>query len=340
MSLKKVIACIKSNNNFLITSHTNLEGDALGSELSFYRLLKIMDKHATIVNEDNIPLEYYFLPGINNINKFSRYSRIAKNHLNKNLQSGKKKLKDIKFDCLVILDCSDLRRCGEVSKINLDDKLVINIDHHISNERFGNINWIEPDSSSCSQMIYKLYKELHISLDTDIAMLLYVGMLTDTGSFRYSNTTSLTHKVVSELLRFNLDTAQIYKNVYENISFQDMKLLSKILPTLRCQFYGKIAWFQIRQNLLRNKKISFDLTEHLLSFARAIKDVEAAVLFKENLSQKNEVRVNFRSQGRIDVNKIARFFGGGGHKTASGVTIKGQIDQVRRRVLNKIRESF
>jgi len=322
MSLKKLVASIKRNKYFLITTHTNPEGDALGSELAFYRLLKKMGKQAFIVNDDKLSCAYNFLPGINEIKKF------------------KTKQEPIKFDCFVILDCSDLRRCGEVSKINLYNKPIINIDHHISNERFGDINWVEPHASSTSEMIYKIYKKLRIPLDKKVALSLYVGILTDTGSFRYSNTAPLTHEMAAEFLGFKLDVPRIYKNIYENIPFPDMKLLSKIFSNVKRQLHGRIAWFQIEQSLLKHRIISIDLTEHILSFARAIKDVEVAVLFRENLERKNEVRVNLRSQGKIDVNRIARFFGGGGHQTASGCTVGGRIEDVARKVLKKIRESF
>jgi len=322
MSLEKVIACLKRNKSFLITAHTNLEGDALGSEIAFYRLLKAMGKRATIINDDFIPYGYDFLSGIKRIKKF------------------KQSQTDMKFDCFVILDCSGLKRCGEVSKINLDKKIIVNIDHHISNEKFGDINWIEPSASSCTEMIYKLYKKLHIAFDKDIAIALYLGMLTDTGSFRYTNTTSFTHQAVSELLKYNLDIPKVYKNVYENIPSSDMELLIKILPTIRYSASGKIVWFQLKRELLEKRKLSFDLSEHILSFGRAIKDVEAAVLFKENLRTKDEIRVNLRSQGKVDVNKIAQFFGGGGHRAASGATIRGKIDQVRKKVLAKIRENL
>jgi phosphoesterase RecJ-like protein len=240
----------------------------------------------------------------------------------------------------VVLDCSYLSRTGEVYRLNSQQKPVLNIDHHISNAKFGDINWVEPATSSCSEMIYKLYKAMRIPLERDTAVLLYTGILTDTGSFRYSNTTSFTHRIVSELLKFNLDISQIYKNVYENIPFEDMQLLAKILPTIRREASGKLVWFQIKKNLLRNKKLSFDLSEHILSFGRAIKDAQVVVLFKENLGVRNEIRVNFRSQGKVDVNRIAQSFGGGGHKTASGATIYGEIEQVRRRVLAKIKQAF
>jgi len=322
MSLKKVVASIKNNKNFLITSHTNPEGDALGSELAFYNILKKLGKNATVINEDSLPYGYDFLPNKNKIIKF------------------KGNLKNIEFDCFVVLDCSDLSRTGEVYRLNSQQKPILNIDHHISNQKFGNINWVEPHASSCSEMIYKLYKALRLALDKGTAILLYTGILTDTGSFCYSNATSFTHRAISELLKFNLDIPQIYKSIYENIPFPDMKLLTRILPDIRREAKGRIVWFQIKQNMLKNKKLSFDLSEHILSFGRAIKDAQVVVLFKENLGVKNEIRVNFRSQGKVDVNKIAQFFGGGGHKTASGATVRGKIDNVRRRVLAKIKENL
>jgi len=345
VGIKKAVACIKKYNNFLITAHTNLEGDALGSELAFCGLLKKMGKRAVIINEDDLPYGYDFLPGTKNIKKFSRIRLLRRRcgipYLSLIDGAGKKALKKhIRFDCFAALDCSDLGRTGEVYRLNADKKPVLNIDHHIGNQRFGDVNWVEPQASSCSEMIYKLYKKIRIPLDRDAAVLLYVGILTDTGSFRYSNTTSFTHKAVSELLKHVFDIPRIYKNIYENIPFSDMKLLSKILPEIRCCASGKIAWLQIERGILKNKKSSFDLTEHILGFARAIKGVEVVALFKENLGAKAEIRVNLRSQGKADVNRIASFFGGGGHRTASGATVSGRIDDVRRKVLAKIKESL
>ncbi|MCX5702414.1 MAG: bifunctional oligoribonuclease/PAP phosphatase NrnA [Candidatus Omnitrophica bacterium] len=321
VSLRKVVSCIKNNNNFLITTHINLEGDALGSEMAFYRLLKKMGKRATIINEDDVPYGYDFLPHLGRIKKFEN------------------DMKNIRFDCFVALDCSFLKRCGKVSRLNSKDKPILNIDHHISNENFGDINWVEPSCSSCAEMIYKLYKKLGLPLDKGIAIPLYVGMLTDTGSFRYPNTTSSTHKAVSELFKYNLNISDIHKNIYQNIPLKDVLLLNKILPMLRCACSGKVAWFQIKRDISRIKT-SFDLTENILSFARVIKGVEVVALFKEKPDQRGYVRVNLRSQGAVDVNKVAAFFAGGGHKTASGATVKGNIDQVRKRVLAKIKESL
>jgi len=322
VGLKEVVKCVKRNKYFLITAHTNLEGDALGAELAFCRILKKLGKSGTIVNEDELPGGYTFLPDTGKIKKY------------------KPNLKGVRFDCFVVLDCSDLKRTGEVYRMSAANKTVLNIDHHISNEKFGDVNWVEPHCSSCCEMVYRLYKKLGLALDRNAAVFLYTGMLADTGSFRYSNTAASTHQTVAELLRYNLDVPQIYKKIYEDVPFADMQLLARILPRMKRQAGGRIIWFQVKKDMLKNKSFSFDLSEHILSFGRAVKGAEAVVLFKENLGVKDEIRVNFRSQGKVDVNKVAAYFGGGGHKTASGATIHGRLDKVRREVLAKIQEAL
>ncbi|MFA6216340.1 MAG: bifunctional oligoribonuclease/PAP phosphatase NrnA [Candidatus Omnitrophota bacterium] len=325
MGLQEVASFIKENDNFLVTSHMNVEGDALGSELAFYRLLKALGKKAVIVNEEYPPAEYAFLPDAGLIKRFDRSAR------------------KIKFDVFVALDCSDLKRTGEVHTLNNKGKPVLNIDHHVSNLQFGAANLVDAGASSCTEIIFALYKQMRVPLDRQTALLLYVGILTDTGSFRYSNTTSRTHRITAELLEYQLDIPQIYSKLYENIPFKDMQLLSRVLPFMKLEFQGKLVWVAVKKEMLK-KQISsgggFDLSEHILGFARSIKDIEVVVLFKENLQKRNEIRVNFRSQGGVDVNAVARFFGGGGHKTASGATIPGPLDDVRRRVLRKLKSSL
>ncbi len=322
ISLKKAAAAIKKYNRFLISAHTSPEGDALGSELALYCLLKKLGKQAIVVNEDPLPQEYDFLPAKENIKLY------------------KAGLKDIDFDCMVILDCTDLSRIGLVKELSRVACPILNIDHHISNKKFGAINWVEPSASSASEMVFSLYKEMGVPFDDASALLLYVGMLTDSGSFRYSCTSSFTHQAAGELLKFNINANQVYKNIYENIPFSDTQLLIKALAHIHRESAGKIAWVELPAKLLRHKKLSFDLTDHMLGFLRAIKDTEIAVLFKENLGVRNEIRVNLRSTGLADVNKIALAFGGGGHKAASGCTVHGRLADVRRKVLAKIRQNL
>jgi len=323
MSLKRAIEAIRRNKRFLITAHTSLEGDALGSEIAFYYLIKKLGKCAVIVNQDAVPANCSFLPFANNIKHLDR------------------KTKNIDFDCMVYLDCADLRRAGDIYKLNVKNKPVINIDHHVSNNKFAQVNWVDAKCSSASEMVYKLYKEMGVSIDKKVAVCLYTGILSDTGSFRYTNTASHTHLAAAELMSCGIDTADIYRKVYADIPYVDMKFLSKILPTIKRECHGQVAYCLLHASLLKKqKRITFDLSENILSFARAIRGIKVVVLFKENLGLRREVRVNFRSHGAVDVNKIARSFSGGGHKTAAGCTIGGSLDSVKKRVLKKVRESL
>ena len=153
MSIEKVIQTIKDKDNFLITTHINPECDALGSELAFSGLLKRLGKSCFIVNEETPPREYKFLPGINSIKTIK--------HLNQ--------IKD--FNIAVVLDCSDLNRTGKVSKLITQDKFIINIDHHISNTRFGDVNWVQTKSSCVCEMVYRLYKRLKVPFDRNAALI-------------------------------------------------------------------------------------------------------------------------------------------------------------------------
>ena len=306
----------------MVSVHTSPEGDALGSELGFYSLIKKLGKKITIINEDKIPYGYDFLPGTEFIHLLSESP------------------KNVDFDCFVVLDCADLKRTGDVYKLNKEKKPILNIDHHISNRNFGDVNWVSPYASSCSEMIYKLHKKLNIPIDKDCALALYTGMMTDTGSFHYSNTSSYTLKAAAGLLKFGINVAQVYRATYENIPQADVKLLLKLLLKMKFFCRGQVAVFWVKRELFKNKKPSVDLADLLLSFARAVKGVEVVVLFKENLGTKNEVRVNLRSQGRVDVNQIAGFFGGGGHKSAAGCTLAGDIKNIAKKVITKIQQAL
>lgn len=318
MGLNEICRSIKKHNNFLITAHTSPEGDALGSQLGFYNLVKKLGKQAVIVSDDQLPYGYDFLPGSKHIRRLAR------------------EFKYVKFGCLVVLDCADLKRTGRVYKLNQDNKPILNIDHHISNKIFGDVNWVDAHASSCSEMIYRLYKRLRLSMDKDTALVLYTGIMTDTGSFRYANTSSFTFKAAAELLKFGVNVAEVYRYTYENIQTEEVKILLKLLSKIKFFGQGRIAAFEIDLELPRSRKPVIDLADHVLSFGRAIKGVEVVVLLKKNLDLKSQVRVNLRSQGRVDVNKIAASFGGGGHKTAAGCTISGDLSVVRRKVITKI----
>ena len=298
-----------------------MEGDALGSQLAMRELLVYLGKKAVIVTSDKVPREYNFLPQV----KYIRRPADVKNE---------------EFDCLVALDCSDRTRCREVINLFPKKRIIINIDHHISNCKFGDVNWIDAKASSTVEMIYRLYKYMRLPLDKNKALFLYIGLVTDTGSFRYPNTTSKSHCMAAELLSYGIKVNKIYRNIYESLKFSDLKLINKVLLTLNQDKTGKVIWFEIRKEVLKSKGLSFDLAEKVLNFGRLNRYAEVILLFKEEFDAHNQIRVNFRSQGNIDVNKIAETFGGGGHKNASGCRIKGRLETVREIVLKQVKRSL
>ncbi|MGE5308433.1 MAG: DHH family phosphoesterase [Deltaproteobacteria bacterium] len=324
MSLEKVVKIIRERRSFLVTVHTNLDGDALGSELAFARLLKKLGKTALCVNDDHIPYGYDFLPGVGSIRQYRQGMKLPR------------------FDCAAVLDCSDMSRTGQVNTLDLSGVPVINIDHHVSNAGFGTVNWVDPGACCSCELVFRLFKRMRVRIDRQAALALYTGILTDTGSFRYSNTRPCTHQMASELLATGIDASAVYKKIYSSVPYDDMKLLSRILPTMQKDPRGKVIWFELPKELLEGRgAVSFDLSESILNFARSVKGVEVVVLFKENMTPHSGVRVNFRSQGKADVNRIAGIFGGGGHRTAAGATFHDKtIDQVKRRVLDAVQSEI
>jgi len=304
--LKKIVEKIKSSKSFLITAHMNLEGDALGSELATYILLKKLKKKVFIYNNDPTPGIYQFLP----------FNRVIKNSIEED-----------KIDVAMVLDCSDASRAGKVKDSLGKAGCIINIDHHISNTNFGDINWVEPSSSSAAQMIYLLCDKFKI-MDKNIALCLYTGIFTDTGNFTYANTDSQTHKIVSSLMKYNLHPHKIYDTIHSLCNPSDLKFIGEIISSLKFDPGRKICWATIVEWQDKN----YDLTEVVFSIMRLLKDPEIFLLFKK--VDKHRTRVNFRSRGSVDVNKIAKFFGGGGHKKASGTTIAESIEKAEKKVIS------
>lgn len=300
----------KENKVFCVSAHIHLEGDALGSELALASLLKALGKKAFVVNSDEPPAEYMFMPGIKNIIRTDEYPAC---------------------DVFVLVDCSDLSRAGKLSKTIEPGKPVINIDHHVSNTFFGSVNWVDPKASSASEMVYGLFRALNAPISKKEAVLLYTGILSDTGSFRYASTTAYTHRVAADLMERGIDVFGINQKLHENFSFEAMKAIGAAAQKMKIDKSGKVAWIELSAGLLGRYPFLEQETDELIKFPRAVKGVEVAVLFKE--VKKGEVRVNFRSRGRIDVNALAGLFGGGGHPKASGCTLNGTLKGVAGRVV-------
>lgn len=314
--MQKTIEAIKKYKRFLITAHVNLEGDSLGSQLAVKELVEGLGKEAFILDADEVPDHYKFLPRTNEVS-----NDIAKK---------------TDFDAALILDCPTLKRIGKVRRVLTKDKFIINIDHHISNEKFGDVNWVDPNASSAGEMVYRLFKEMKRPLTKEIALSLYIAILTDTGSFNYDNTSSITHEIAGELLGYGLEPASVSENVYERRSLSDIKLLGLVLASLEVNKKGNVAFAEITTKMLRATGADISKAEGLVNYARSIEGVKVAILFREEPKDNQKVHVSFRSKGDIDVNKIASNFGGGGHVRAAGCIVEGKLAEVEKRVVAKV----
>lgn len=313
--MRQILEAIKKHDKFLITAHVNLEGDSLGSQLGMKAFLEALGKTAIIVDNDAVPEHYKFLPG----------AEAVSNKLDEKLD----------FDAAIVVDCPTLKRIGKVRDL-IKGKFVINVDHHISNDKFGDVNWVDPNASSAGEMVYKLYKETGLKLSKETALVLYIAILTDTGSFNYDNTSSVTHEIAGELLGYGIDPASVSESVYERRSVADIKFLSRVLSTLKVNKTGEVAYLEVTNTMLKETGSELVKSEGFVNYARSIDGVKVAIIFKEDSG--NKVNVSFRSKGDVDVNRIASVFGGGGHVKASGCIVEGSLAEVERKVLGKVDE--
>ncbi len=315
--INKVIKKIKEGQNFLITSHTKLDGDALGSELALYCLLSDLGKKAVIYNEDKTPEHYSFLPSaekiVNKLNDVSNY--------------------DVAF----ILDCSELERVGEKAKEIAKIKTLINIDHHISNNGFSPLKLWDGQASSTGELIFRLLEKMGAKMSPEICVNLYAAILTDTGGFRYANTTKDTLYAAGKLVENGADPQWISENIYENDPPVKIKLLKKALETLSLDFQNQVGSLVVTQSALTESGATYEHTEGFVEIPRSVKGISISILYTQ--LEDNYFKLSLRSKGKISVEKIAKKFGGGGHANAAACRIKGNIEAVKEEVLKAIKET-
>ncbi len=301
-SFRPLFTLFEQYQTFAISTHVNPDGDAIGSELAFYQLLKKLGKTVKIYNTDLVPKKYQFLPYWKNI-------------------EDAKASKDFCPEVLVILDASSRERIGPfLSKHLIPTHAVVNIDHHITAEDFGDYNIIIPTASSTAEIIYKLIKSTQIPIDKASALCLYTGLMFDTGCFRYSNATPETHRIAADLIEIgDFAPDEVYCQVYEQVPLEKIHLLGQTLQTLELTPDGKIAWILITQSMLNETKTTLDDVEGFVNQIQAIESVEIAICVCE--LPDGSTKISLRSEGRVNVAALAAEFDGGGHERASGCRI-------------------
>ncbi len=284
----KIAELFKKYHHFIITSHINLDGDALGSELALYFMLKQWQKEVQIVNQDKVPNIYQFMPGIDNI--------ICSNNLPKDF------VLETKPDTvLVVLDASNIERIGNIP-IEIDKiSVIVNIDHHPSNTNFGYINYIDIKSSSVGEILFQLSKELKCQLTEQIAVPLYTAILTDTGSFRYANTRAETFQAAFFLVKSGANPHLISNYIYNNNQLSGLKLLGEALLNLQVDEKSKISWTIVTREMMERTLAKEEETEGIVDKILSIKNVQVSILFRETKERK--VKVSFRSKGLFNVDQ-------------------------------------
>lgn len=308
LELKKLV---EKSDTIYLTSHISPDMDSIGSLLGLNMALKNKYRNKTIkmVLKDKVPKKFNFLD-IKNIEQIDVYN------------TG---------ELLILLDCADKNRIGIDGLENIET--IVNIDHHISNPNYGDLNIVDIEASSTSEIVFELLKTMEIETDIDINRALYAGISADTGSFKYSNTTSRTHAITSELLKEDIGMNEINVRLYQNRSLEDIEVLKKILEKMFIIEDNKIAGIVFKERDYKNI-LEKDSLEGIVEFGRDIEGVEVSFFLKED---EGFIKGSLRSKNYLDVAEIASHFQGGGHTKASGFKTKGNIDDVKEEVIKIIK---
>ena len=316
--IDRILEILREHSTFCIVGHMRPDGDCIGSQLSLALALRAEGKKVTVWNQDAIPQKYKFL---NTADLFEKPKR------------GEK------FDCVIATDCASFERLGKVGDCIGDRKIFINIDHHVSNTRYADVNWISPREPSCGELIFRLLKVARWPITKPMADLLFTAVSTDTGSFQYSNTRPGTFHTGAELVTRGANLAKICDEVYQSYPLSRAKLLKHVYSKFRLSPDEKIAWFWLKQKDFNRTGAETDDTEGLIDHIRAIEPVVVACVFEEVAPE--ITRISLRSKNpAVNVNEIAAQFGGGGHPAAAGARIPGTPLSTQRKVIAAIKRAL
>ena len=310
--MKNLIDLIHKADSIAVVTHTSADGDALGSSFSLALALDTMGKKVTVFLEEPVPKMLDFLPGQQFVSEY---------------EGGT-------YDLCICLDTSDMKRLGKRAGIYSNSKRRITIDHHTTNNMQADGLWIDESASATGEMIYKLVKALNVEIDREIAINLYTAIITDTGGFRYSNTTPESHIIAADLLSRNIPSVDIIKKVFDTISYSKMYFMKKTFQNMALYFDGKVAVSHLLNEDIKSVDAQNDDFEGLVNVGRNLEGVEVSLFLREE--QPGVFKGSLRANEYVDVAQIASVFSGGGHKRAAGFSIEGGLDECVRKVLTEI----
>jgi phosphoesterase RecJ-like protein len=295
---------IRKRQRFVLSSHVRPDGDAIGSQLAMAFALWQLGKEVRLVNRDQAPAPMMVFPGVSRIEVAGRI--------------------DDPGDAVIVMECGDLTRTGVDG---FERGFVINIDHHLGNSNYGALNWFDGTAAACGEMVFELIAELGVPLTPDIATHIYVAILTDTGSFHYSSISPRTFDICRQCVEAGIDPPAIAGAIFDSNSLGRLKLFGAVLSKMELDATGRVATVYVDQKLAQECGGTYEDTEGIVNLPLTVKEIEAVAFFKE--AGPDDWRVSMRSKGEIDVNAVAKEFGGGGHKNASGCSATGRFDDLK-----------
>lgn len=318
--LDDALSFIRRHDRFLVVAHVQPDGDAISSTSAVGWLLDKLGKSAVLINENKPPSRLSYLWG---------YEQIVCLR-DEPLQE--------KFKAVISVDCADFARIGAVSSLFEDEAELLNIDHHPTNNGFGLVNVIKPDAAATVQILYDLIKRAGIPLDLQCATAIYSGLLTDTGGFRYSNTSPEVMSIASDLLAHGVSGYHLADHLLEKMSMAKLKMLQLSLNRLVFTDDGTIGWLYVGKDDMKTTGAASEDLEGIVNYALNVEGVEVGILFKE--TEDGAVKASLRSAGRADVASIAQSFGGGGHVRAAGCRLEGALPDVMPRLVEAVRKAL
>jgi bifunctional oligoribonuclease and PAP phosphatase NrnA len=313
--IDRICAELKGRRRFLITSHLKPDGDSIGSQLAMAFALRALGKEVRVVNRDQAPPGLLAFPGTAEI-------EIA------GAAEGE-------YDALIVMECGDLARTGVDG---LDRYFTVNIDHHPGNAMFGAINWFDASAAACGEMVFDIIQALGVPLTPEIAVHIYVAILTDTGSFHYSSISPRTFDICRQCLEAGVNPVSVARSVFDSNNIGRLRLFGAVLGSVELEGDGRLAVIYLDRAMARAAGGTYDDTEGLINLPLTVKEIQAVVFFKE--WDGGQYRVSLRSKGTIDVGDVAKRFGGGGHKNASGCTLNGTLVEARQQILGLVVEAI
>ncbi|MDI3538012.1 MAG: bifunctional oligoribonuclease and phosphatase NrnA [Bacillota bacterium] len=299
---RTIAGIVLKASELVLLCHVDPDGDAIGSLLGLGLALKAAGRRVSMVSPDGIPPSYAFLPGVDEVERTIGELGDA--------------------TVVIVLDCGDLDRVGALREKVAGHPLILNIDHHPTNGGFGRYNLVDPQAAATAELVLLLLDYLELPLSLPVAICLYTGLHTDTGGFRYENTSPQVHRAAERLLKVGVKPWEIADFVYDTKPLAQVLLIKEALSRLKLGCAGRLAWISLPRSVLRD--CGTDDTSGLINYPRMIAGVEVALLFKE--TEEGTVRVGLRSR-HVDVSRLALRFGGGGHARAAGCTLAGPLEK-------------